>query len=473
MGDGLVVLQRQVELTDPHVVNDNADSLNILNALFEPLVRRVGQAFEPCLARKWHVQEDARTWDFTLRDKVKFHNGTFMTVEDVVHSLERARSPDLGGVLGTEGLFFGYLGDADIKIVDHLTLRLVTRQPMADLLDLIASIPILPTCSLNTVLEDPVGSGPFALRDSSPQETTMAFHEAYWRAPKSNFSRLSWKAELDSTQALRQLQLGAADIVTAVSFEMSRSLEADPRTRLCTAPSNVCTVFMCNLFKGVCTDKRVRQALNYGFDQSLLIDQITQGSAMPLAGPLTSKHIGYDPVIEPYPYKPQKAQTLLAEAGWEHSMPLVLDVPDKLPDEARELASFLAEQYQQIGVETRVEIHRDRPAYAQHVKTKAIHDACCFDSSPISTYRGLREKFHGSLKGPWWLGYTNEYLDQTLDAAQSTVNSDQRRLLYQSAYRMLHDDPPWIYLYNQVDRWGLSPKLAEWQPTVDGLISFV
>ena len=105
------------------------------------------------------------------------------------------------------------------------------------------------------------------------------------------------------------------------------------------------------------------------------------------------------------------------------------------------------------------------------MKVKAIHDACCFDSSPISTFRALREKFHGGLKGPWWLGYSNESLDRTLDSAQATVDPDRRRQLYRSAYRTLHADAPWIYLYNQLDRWGLSPRLADWQPTVDGLIS--
>ena len=471
MADGLVILQLQVGLTDPHVVNDNADSLNILNALFEPLVRRSRDGFRPCLARSWHAGEDARTWEFTLRAGVKFHDGTTLAAEDVVASLDRARAPDVGGVLGTEGLFHGYLGDAVIAIVDRHTVRLVTAEPMADLPDLIASIPILPAAAMDAVLENPVGTGPYRLLNASGQAATMAAHGDHWQGRPPAFDRLAWKVEPDPAQALRQLQIGEADLVTGVSHETGLRLEADDRTRLRTAPSNVCTVFMCNLLQGVCTDARVRQALNYGFDQALLIDRVTRGSALPLAGPLTVKHTGHDPAVAPYPHDPEKARALLAEAGWGQGMSLVLDVPLELPDEAVELASFLARQYAEIGIETEIATHADRPAYAQQVKAKAIHDACCFDSSPISTFRALREKFHGGLKGPWWLGYGNENLDRTLNLAQATVDSDRRRQLYRSAYRMLHADAPWIYLYNQLDRWGLSPRMADWRPTVDGLIS--
>ena len=471
MADGLVILQSQVGLTDPHVVNDNADSLNILNNLFEPLVQRTRDGFRPCLARSWRVGEDARTWEFVLRAGVRFHDGTTLTAEDAVASLERARSPDLGGVLGTEGLFHGYLGAAVIEIVDCHTVRLVTAEPMADLPDLIASIPILPAAAMEAVLENPVGSGPYLLHDDAGQTVTMAAHRNHWRSRPPAFDRLAWRVEPDPAQGLQHLQHGAADIVTGVSHAMGLCMEADERIRMRTAPSNVCTVFMCNLLQGVCTDARVRQALNYGFDQSLLIDQVTHGSALPLAGPLTSKHTGHDPAIAPYPHDPDKARRLLAEAGWSQDRPLILDVPLELPDEAVELASCLAEQYAHIGIETEIATHADRPAYAQQVKAKAIHDACCFDSSPISTFRALREKFHGGLKGPWWLGYGNENLDRTLNLAQATVDPDRRRQLYRSAYRTLHEDAPWIYLYNQLDRWGLSPRLADWQPTVDGLIS--
>lgn len=471
MSDSLSILQSRVALTDPHVVNDDADSLNLLNSLYEPLASRVGDSFAPRLASSWEATEEARSWEFTLRADVRFHDGTVMGPEDVVASLDRARSPDTGGVLGTEGLFHSYLGDASTTIPNRRTVRIVTSEPMADLLDLIASIPILPARRQGEPANSPVGSGPFRLHAASDGHAVLTAHEGYWKPNAPASSRVIWRAEPDADARLRMAMSGEADLVTSVPQELAAAAGAAERIQLRTAPSNVCTVFMCNLLRGPCADPAVRQALNYGFDQAEVIRAVTGGSALPLAGPLTVKHAGYDANVQPYAYDPGKARDLLDRHRGDVSLPLILDVPEKLPDEAVQVAELLAEQYVRIGIDTEIAIHSDRSAYAQMVKSKRMRDACCFDSSPLSTFRALREKFHSGLQGPWWLGYSNKRLDEILDAAQREVDAPSRKGLYQGAYRVLHRDAPWIYLYNQMDRWCVSDRLRDWQPTVDGLIS--
>ena len=113
----------------------------------------------------------------------------------------------------------------------------------------------------------------------------------------------------------------------------------------------------------MCVDKRVRQALNYALDVQELINTIMDGAALPLNGPLTPLHFGYDPV-EPFPHDPAKARALLAEAGHEDGIQLVLDVPTVLPDEATELARLMASQFAEVGIDTEVREFTDRPAYA-------------------------------------------------------------------------------------------------------------
>lgn len=468
----LTVLQTQVRLADPHVVNDDAESLNILQALFEPLVRRTAQGFRPWLAESWTLADDARTWEFRLRPDVEFHDGTVLDAEAVIASIERARAPDLGGVLGTEGLFHSYLGDMAIIPLDARTVRMVTAEPLADLLDLVTDIPIVPAAG-HDVLQAPVGSGPWRLVQMTDSTVTMEAHARYWQTRAVPCPVLVWQTEPDAGRRVQRLQHGEADLVTRVPHDLDVRRAAGNGIRLVTAPSHVCTVFMCNMFTGVCADARVRQALNYGFDQQLVIEQLTAGTASPLNGPLTARHYGHEPALAPYPHDPAAARALLAQAGYGQGLALTLDVPSRLPDEAVKLADLLARQYAGIGVETRIVEHTDRPAYAQRVKTKAIHDACCFDSSPLSTFRSLREKFRSDLQGPWWLGYVNGDLNRILQQAQATVDWDRRQALYRSAYRILHAEAPWIYLYNQMDRWGVSDRLAGWCPRINGLISLV
>ena len=473
MSEFLTILSSQVALTDPHVVNDRAENLNLLQALYEPLVRRAVPYFEPCLAESWSVSEDAKIWEFKLRTGVRFHNGEALQPESVIASIERARSPNVGGVLGTEGLFHSYLRDAELSILNSEVVRLALAEPMADLLDLLADIPILPVRAREQdLVQNPVGSGPYRMERITASEVTMTAHTAHWQRQDLAFPRVKWSAVGEAEVRVARIIQGDADLITSVPLASMTSLQLAKRCHVVTAPSNVCTVFMCNATDGVCADARVRQALNFGFDPELLIETITQGTAHPLSGPLTSKHFGYDSTLQPYPRDLSLASNLLNEAGYGQGLRLVLDVPSVLPDEAFEVANFLSEQYKPLGVETEIVVHEDRAAYAQTVKSKGIHNACCFDSSPISTFRSLREKFRSDLQGPWWLGFEDVQLNRLLVQAQSTVDLQQRESLYKAAYRLLHAQAPWIYLYNQIDCWGVSDRLKSWKPTVHGLVAF-
>ena len=104
------------------------------------------------------------------------------------------------------------------------------------------------------------------------------------------------------------------------------------------------------------------------------------------------------------------------------------------------------------------------------VKAKRIDDACCFDSSPLSTWRVLREKFHAGVAGSWWQGYDNPEVDALLDLAAATVDDARRQALYRRACRLIRDDAPWVFLYSPSLGWGLGPRAAAAEPGIDGAL---
>jgi len=116
--------------------------------------------------------------------------------------------------------------------------------------------------------------------------------------------------------------------------------------------------------------------------------------------------------------------------------------------------------------------HADRPAYADMVRTKRIHDAACFDSSPHSTFRLFLEKFHAGARGPWWLGYAEPRFDALVDRARALPDVAARQATYRAAARLLRDDAPWLYLYGPHLGWGVTDRAAPWTATPDGLITF-
>ena len=231
-------------------------------------------------------------------------------------------------------------------------------------------------------------------------------------------------------------------------------------------------IFMANSQEGPCRDPRVRQALNYALDLDQVITEIKHGAAKPLNGYLTPHHFGYNPDTPVYPYDPDRARSLLAEAGYEDGVTLVFDIPSAMPDEAPALARLMAEQYSEVGITLEIVVHQDRAAYSEMVREKNIRDAAAFDSSPRSTYRVLMEKIHSGSRGPWWEGYSNPEVDALIEESQATISVEDRQAIYRRIYSIIRDDAPWIFLYRPTRYWGVGPAMGDWVPRADGLLIF-
>jgi len=106
--------------------------------------KKLNYYIKPSLAVSWSVSEDTRSWTFRLRKGVRFHNGEVLHADDVVSTLGGVLDPAIGGAFGAQGVYLSYLKEAAIAKFDDLTIRIVTGEPMADLLDLLVAMPISP-----------------------------------------------------------------------------------------------------------------------------------------------------------------------------------------------------------------------------------------------------------------------------------------------------------------------------------------
>lgn len=469
-GTHATVVQSTVALGDPHIVSDSVNRLNILLSIYEALVAIDGQgSVQPALAERWVVADDARTWTFTLRKGVTFHNGETLRAADVVASIRRALDPAIGGAFGTQGVLATYLGTAEVRALDESTVRIVTAEPMADLLDLVAAIVIGPERELSRLPGTLVGSGPYRMASQADHRVVLAAHDRYWgRAPA--YRELRFVAEPDARKRVDALLAGEADVAAGIGIEGKTRLAASGGATALERESGLCIIFMLNAQNGPCRDRRVRQALNYALDVDAIIAAVMHGGATRLNGYLTAHHFGHNPGTPAYPYDPEKARRLLADAGYGKGLTLVFDIPSAMPDEAPALARMMAEQYKQVGITVQVVEHSDRAAYSEMVRAKKINDACCFDSSPRSTFRVLREKLHSGLRGPWWEGYDNPQVNALIEKAQATVADADRQTIYREIYTIVRDDAPWVFLYRPTNYWGVRPTITGWTPRPDGLV---
>lgn len=460
--DTLTVLQPYLRLGDPHACSDDRHRLSLLHALYEPLVKRAGNGhFIGALAQSWQ-SADGRHWEFHLRQGVRFHDGHVLEAEDVISSLTRVRDETIAGELGTTGIYQGYLQGCQIEAKDAHTVTVTLPAPMADLLDVLVELFILPANALSNLPQLPPGTGPLTLIQADADEIIMEGHADYWQG-KPAVKQVMWRAVADADARLEHLITSHADIAS----EIARV--PDTLTRH-TRPSSVTTTFMFNLISGNVSDVNLRRALNYATDTRAIVETLFQGDAHVIASPCTPPQLGFDPDLAPYSHNPTKAQQLLETSNLANPT-LTFDIPSRLPDEAKQLAELLQEQWQAVGVSLEVIEHHDRPQYATDVREKNIHDAACFDSSPSSTFRLFHEKFRSDTPGVWWLGYDNKAFNDLLNRAQTTTDIRERQQYYRQAGRVLHDDPPWLYLYSGNLSWAAKDVLG-WQPSVDGLVTF-
>ena len=443
------ILQPRIMLGDPHDCTDAADELCVQGAIYDTLIRREGTNFIPTLAEAWTVTDEGRTWRFSIRPGVVFHDGSPCNATAVQASLERMARADKGYTLGSPAVWRQYLGGADYQS-DGLDLTVSLAEPMADFADvLVQGFIVAPSAFGALDKGDPMahcGTGPYKLvaRDEDSIQVS-ASGVAHWPRPANN--ELTWVREPDAGKRLRAVAEGHAQVAANIDPEAV----ATPDMTVLRYRAPVAIIYLLNAAKGPLRDARVRKALTLAVDREAIVRDVLDGKGEPLRGFVSPAHFGAgkgDGNGDRISYDPEAARQLLAEAGHAGGLTLDVDCPTRLPDEAEHLTEVLARQLALVGVTLNVHIHEEREDYAHMVRRKDIRDLCVFDSSPMSTFRVLYEKIDSRVAGAWWQGYRNENVEALIDKGRRTVDTQEREALYREAYHLLQQDPPWLTLYN-------------------------
>ncbi len=472
MDNKLIIAQPRLWLEEPHNCTDAKDVLTILTSCFDPLVAYDSQMnYIPALAESWVVSDDARTWTFRLRPGVKFHHGQPVDAEAVAYSLRRMARPDMGITLGAPGVYNQYLAGMELEILDRQTLRLNLAEPMADLLDVLVTGYILPPDAVERLggqfKDTPIGTGPFEFVEHEEGVCVRATKNRNYFKGLPNFDAIEWRMESDPDKRLNMVREGRAHIATGPPY--TAMLKDDDLNSVRSRGTTVYIIIF-NTKSRLLEDPRVRLALNLGVDRRALIDTVLNGAGYPLSGFISPDHFGYDTDQPPIPYDPKRARALLKESGYGGGLSLTLDSPTSLPNEAVQLSHALSEQMSRIGVEIKIVYTEDRELYANKVRRKEIHDMCVFDSSPLSTFRVLKEKVDARFEGSWWQGYHNDEVEELLDKARITIDRSRREGIYKQCFSLLNEDPPWLYLYNYMNITCTAPQFSAWRPPAHGVI---
>jgi len=441
-----------VKTGDPHLCTDSHALLCIRRMLFP------GMEYT-----KYDVNPDGRKWTFYLRRNITFPNGREVKAEDVIYSIRRASSPDREGQLFTVP-YSEYFGGARLTAADQYTVIIDNPVPFADLPEFLPDLAILPAGWKSW--SDGSGTGPYVL-DLQTDEKIVLRKRSGYKLPDT----LEFTAVPDPEERLEAVRSGRTDAALDPPLNSAAGTSAKDQAFFVGWDTNLSVIFFIDCSSHPFNDIRIRQALNYAVDKEKLIESIVYGQGKVLNGPFSDRHFAHDPSIAPYPWDPEKAGQLLKEAGYTASseenktgsgaLQVDIHAPTSLPGEGPALAEFLAESFRSIGIHPRVHLHQDRFEYARKVAAKELHGLFCFDSSPGSSYKVLHEKLDSSFAGTWWQGYHSEQLNELISRAAAAGDDSLRRKIYRSAYRILHDEAPWLFLYQARRFWAVRKGFTD------------
>lgn len=455
-------------IIDPVYSERNPD-LWLVGNLYDTLLRTGadGKTIEPGLAENYQVAPDGLSVRLALRPDLKFSDGSPITGEDVIFSLDRARNPEFGPWSGLLGSVESVTADGQM-----ITIALKNRDP--------ALISILATFNTAIVSKaafeaapgatdqekaqalfksGQVSSGPFTLASHTPG-SSMVFkaNPNYWR-PGEDGKPLPYLDEVefvlvpdDATRILK-LQAGEVDAAEFIPFSRVSELQADPNlrmelfpsTRIIYAPINT-RATKADGSPNVLSDVRVRQALNYATDKAALIQLVTFGTGTPMSSLMSSQTQLYASDGPLYPLDVEKAKALLAEAGVAPGTKLTFTTLAGSADDAT-MFTALKQMWQQVGIDLSVE-QVDNPT--RGAKNRSGE----FD---IHTY-GWVNDVNDPAQVTGWLGYfpqreavgtgwNNAEFNSLYEASNTEIDPEKRAEQYARMQAIYAEEAPLLFLY--------------------------
>ena len=470
-------LAADVTSIDPHfhLLTPNA---SLGEHVFGLLIHKdENQRLQPGLAVSWRAVDDL-TWEFKLREGVRFHDGSEFTAEDVVFSLDRPET-----IKNSPGPYTVYTKAITEKIVvDKHTLRLKTATPYPLVPNEVGAVMIVSKRAAQNATTDDfntgkaaIGTGPYRfVRWAKGDRIELVRNDSYW-GPKPPWERVTFRLITNDPARVAALLSGDVQAIEAVPTSDLAKLNANPQLQLFRAVSNRLIYFHIDssrdrtpmvtdkagkpLDRNPLKDPRVRQALSMAIYRDAIAERVMEGAALPTGQLMPKGMFGYTDSLKPDKYDPDAARKLLAAAGWPDGFGLTLHGPNDRYVNDEKVAQAVAQMLQRIGVQTTVVT---MPASVYFGRANRLEFSLMFvgwgtdTGEPAGTLKALlatydRDKGLGTANRG---RYSSAKMDGLLAQGLATVDDAKREKILHQAITVAMTDRGIIPLYHQVNIWA-------------------
>jgi peptide/nickel transport system substrate-binding protein len=448
---------------DPLIPSDNG-SIWVLYNIFDQLTTVNADSTDvvPSLAESWDISPDGTIYTFKLRKGVHFSNGTPLTAEDVVFSIQRAADPKKSGY----SFLFGPV--TRVKKLDANTVQITLKEPFAPLLQNLNVFPasIVPAkvveADAKGFAQKPIGTGPFALKEfRKGQLTHLVRNPNYWKSGKPYLDEVRIPYVTDDNTRILKLQAGEID--AAVNIPYAQIAQLDKRNDVDVKIEDLYRFdgIWLNNAKAPLDDVRVRQALNYATDKESIIKSVLFGHAE-VANHMMPKMKYWRADVKPYEYDIAKAKQLIGQskAPGGFKLPLVVPTGDSI---ISQVAQIVKQSWAEIGVTAEISNLDIGTAYTNFSNSNYVAGNNWYITSDVVAPDELAAiEFDYSATGgthSFFTNYKSAEATKLVNQAAGATDEATRKDAFGKLQAQVMRDAPLVALYFTPARTGLRTNV--------------
>jgi peptide/nickel transport system substrate-binding protein len=423
----------------------------VYHNVFEGLTRidRSGEVV-PALAESWEISDDGKIYTFKLHTGVKFHDGSTFDAEDVKFSLDRARAED--STNAQKGLFAQI---DSVEVVDPATVKVTLKQPQGNFLYNMGwgdAVIVAPE-SADANKEKPVGTGPFKFENwAKGSSITIVKNPDYWGEPVA-LEKAEFRIIPDAAAAIPALLSGDVQAFPNMpAGDALPQIQSDSRFEVVIGSTEGETILSTNNKKPPFDDLKVRQAIAHALNREEIIAGNGSGLGVPIGSHFSPGNAAYVDLTGTYPYDPEKAKALLAEAGHPNGFSATLKLPP--PPYARDGGQVVASQLRQVGINLEI-IPLEWADWLEQVFKGKDYDLSIVshtEPNDIDIY----------ARDDYYFNYDNPEFDKVYAELEVTSDQAKRNELYKQLQEIIAKDAVNGFLFQLA-------KVGVWDAKLEGM----
>jgi peptide/nickel transport system substrate-binding protein len=415
------------------------------------------------LAESWEVSKDGLVITFHLRKGVKWQDGHPFTADDVLYTYQVTIDPK------TPTAYAGdFLKVRKAEVIDSHTFRVTYSEPFAPALMSWGSA-IMPKHLLegrdiaaSPLARSPIGTGPYMFKEWKPGQKIVLISNPDYFEGRPYIDGFIMRIIPDMATMFLELRADGIDRMNLTPLHYMRQTENNlfrKNFNKYRYLSFSYTYLGYNLKNPLFMDKRVRQAIAYAINRDEMIQGVLLGLGKPATGPFKPGTWVYNPNVKTYPYDPQKAKELLAQAGWKDvnkdrvlekdGQPFTFEIITNQGNEVRgKCAEIIQRRLGEIGIKVKIRV-LEWAAFVNDFINKRRFDATILGWT-IPLDPDIYDVWHSSKTGPQelnFVSYDNAEVDKLIEKGRSTFDQAKRKKYYDRIQEILAEEQPYTFLY--------------------------